>query len=258
MVYRDNGFGDSFAREVLNVMNSKEHKQMFNKKAQFMPEVDFGEEAREEALNRELPERRVEGPVTQTPEMKDWGTPAEPVGGIGEPVVDQIPGVPDQTIDATILKEKADRLMSDPATSPEVLDVANKAAMGKPLTPAEKDLLLTASNKSGKMGKKGQEIELPTDYVVSKSEWDTLPEDKKTFLREKYGDPPWEKQASNVIDTLVVVADYLGEKGFTVSENLADRLIKSVIVEASKKTAAEKCEKCECDPCECDEEEKKD
>lgn len=256
MFKQDNGFGDVFAVEVLK--NMKKNKPLFSKTAQDIDvDLGLGDEARsrDPFAGKEYDTSMSSPGGVEGPTMEGRGRPAEEFGGIGETLVFPDPGVSDQMADMAVLKAKADRLMADPALmeNPALLDVANKAATEQVLTPAEKELLLSASKKM-EMSKKGQELpELPTDYVVSRGEWDSLPEDKKAFLRKKYGPPPWEKtEATNVLDAIVAVADYLGKEGLTASEDLADKLMKSVIVEASLKTAEEKCEKCDSEPCECD------
>lgn len=152
---RDNGFGDAFAQEVLNIMNSKEHKDIF-KKAQYKGELFENEEA----LGRELGDHVPEGPGLETSEMKDWGSKPEQYGGdLGELTFPD-PGVPEENVE--ILKEKAFEVSSDPmlaASNPELMEVAMKAQEGKYLTPAEKDMLLLASKKMN-LNKEGLDVDL--------------------------------------------------------------------------------------------------
>ena len=54
-MYKDNGFGDAFAKEFSDVMNSKEHKAIFEKtaskkEAQLGEVVYFGEEQKKIVL----------------------------------------------------------------------------------------------------------------------------------------------------------------------------------------------------------------
>lgn len=254
---RDNGFGDAFARDVLNIMNSKEHKELFRKNAQLSNLSDMGADEYDPTKNWEHNPSMGTPKGVEGPTMEDRGGPPESVGiGTGGTLVFPDPGVSDQAADMAVLKAKGEQLMADPALmeNPELLDVANKAAMEQPLTPAEKELLLSASKKVN-MKKEGLDVDLGVGDKAKKRELPKhdpskdSPKGVEGVTMEERSKANKEKK-SNVIDTLVVIADYLGEQGFTVSENLADRLIKSVIVEASKDEC--KCEKCKCDPCECD------
>jgi len=311
---RDNGFGDAFAQEVLNVMNSKEHKEIF-KKAQHSL---FGGKAEDyNPLSENDYDPSMHSPKgVQGPEMKDWGTKVEPVGGQDFVFPDE--GVSDEATDAAILEAKADRVFKDPTSPGDVLMVANKVKMGEPLSFEEKELLLNvnASNKRN-LNKEGLDVDLGVkdkakerklkDHKVkdpegvegttmqersqankkdkksssnslynkfaggeevSRTEWATMTLNDKQNYVKMFGYPSWmseeekaefKKEGANVLNTIISLGDYLGENGFVVSEKLADRLMKSFIVEASNKFACDeyKCEKCECDPCDCDEDKKK-
>jgi len=253
---RDNGFGDAFAQEVLNIMNSKEHKEVFAKTAQLGEDSLFGEELTEEALGRGLPERVVEGPVVQTPEMKDWGAPAEPVGGVGETLVFPDPGVDDATADAAVVKAKAFDISQDVTLPGDVAAAAAKAQADMPLSAEEKALIMsytpgaTASNKED-MQKAAEEKEWEK-YGISEEEWANMTEFEKEIARKTH-----KKGSGDIMTMIVAVGDLLGKGNYPITEKIADRLLNSFIVEASNKTAGDKCKECECEPCECEKEEDK-
>jgi len=272
---KDNGFGDAFAREVLNVMNSKEHKAIFSKTAQVDTDrvdmggidVDLGGDVKEKALSRSSLGDATYDPTLYSPTPEGSGmnratTDSVTGEGLGETFVFPDPGVSDQDADMAVLEQKAKDLMADPfgpaMGDPSLAEIANKAMTGQLLTPAEKDLLLSVSaSAKSTMGKKGQEHPKIPDFPFSKSEWESLPDQHKKVVVKKFGPPPWEKEAASVLNTLVAVADFFGNKGFVVSEKLTDRLIKSFVVEASSKATCKKCEKEKC-KCKCEEDKKKE
>lgn len=88
------------------------------------------------------------------------------------------------------------------------------------------------------------------------------PEDVVSALKSLNSKKPPQATASDAINVLVKVADYLGENGYRMSEAIADNLIKSIIIEAKKKDKKEKIKKMkECledeDSKECKKEKKK-
>jgi len=268
MINRDNGADEFFVKEILNIMNSKEHKELFSKTAQavdfkgFDVDLGLGEEARDREVLKDLYDPTLHSPTDEGAGMNRSETDSVTGRGLDFEMSDyNIPKVTDQQFEVAelaSLMEKTNVLLQDPALGSDVATIAAKFQMGGAVSSAEKELLLSeyekamrlSASKKTDMNKQSQELPELSDFPVSKTEWDRLSEDKKVFLRGKYGTPPWEK-AANVVNYLVVVADYLGDKGFKVSESIADRLIKSVIVESSRKLAG-KCCKCKEEDCECE------
>ena len=265
----DYNFGDTLAGEMEKIMNSDEHKQLFNKTAQdWKPDFSTGVDPNAPEYKRSL---RDHDPTLSSPTgvgnpnlTNRQYNPKGGQGGTGEPMTFGDPGASDQDVDMAILEQKAKRLVDnyapdDPSAPMEKIMVAQKLLSGQTLSPEEKALLKSA-----------QQVPPFQKYPVSKSEWDKLRDDQKAKLRDTDGPPPWEKKkktASNLLETLVKVADYLGQKGYTVSEAAADRLINTLILEAAKKEKKEKkekeckeCKECKkpCDKCKCDDKKKKD
>jgi len=272
---RDNGFGDAFAREVLNVMNSKEHKAIFSKTAHVDMgglNVDMG--LPEEGFDRDLGEHEVGSPkpgavsgLSMNKRTLTPGTMADR-GGIGEPILNVAPGTPNEVAEKAYYEDKGNRLMSDPALAPELIDVANKAAMGQPLSAEEKALLSSAAKKY-EMAKSGGDVKnFKEDAKKEKDKSQAgMTEYEKELAEKTKKDKDLNKSEASVsmIDTLVAIADNLADKGLTVSEKLADRLIRSIVAEASVKTAGDDekcddkcCKKCKCEPCECKKNKEKD
>lgn len=256
MVKVDNTFGDSLAAEMSKIIKSDKHKNMFTKNAQI--NTTPSEEALEYnplAGKEHEVSSPASGAVSGVPMEERPYTPGTMSGrgGVGENMVfDPTGKVPEGELSRVMVEEKAKEVVSDPAASTEEIYVADKVLKGNPISRSELDILQMASVKLS-LRKTSQKLPEIQDYPVSKSEWDRLDDEKKAFLRKKYGDPPWEKKASLLIE-MVKIADALGKYGYMISEKFADKMINTFLVESG--------EKCECtcknkEKCTCGAKEKK-
>jgi hypothetical protein len=238
----DYNFGDALAGDMEKIMESDEHKQMFNKIAIDLSPSSHGFDPDSPEAVRGLSDRMLAGPkgVGGTP-MKDRPyTPGAMPGQNGLTMVDQPDNVSDQDADAALLESEQEKLDS-------LLESRNSNE--------ETDLL--------KSSQQVPNAKLKTTFPVSKAEWDKLKDWQKESIRKKDGPPPWEDKfaSDSLLETLVKVADFLGKEGFDVSEAAADRLITTLILEAAKKDkkdkkekAVKECKECKkpCDKCKCE------
>lgn len=241
---------DSLASDMESVMNSAEHKEMFKKEAQIagahQPGATTGISVPGgQSQSTSTQGKGGAGTVTQV-------APGGPAGNIPSQV-DPTKPIKSTTPTGTLL-EQLQKVKDNPGlagiSGGEQLaaKILDGNASPDELTKLSPQLtgLLSAIGKPSSGGA----------AQTAMSELFNLNETQRLAKSQQKAIAPAISEVE-MINTLVKMANLLGENEFVLSEAIADNLIQSIIVEAKKKDKKKKkmkkdeCPECKCEPCEC-------
>lgn len=211
--YKSSGLGDAIASEMMKVMDSDEHKALFQKKAS----------VKKEAQDPNDPLAMMEGKSTtglgsgKAPTLTDETAKYVAQGGGSQTAAQGTPGTPGAHISGTYTPKSGP---SGVAGTQESYSASKSQRPGNPLA-----------------------IKTPTGVPL-----DTTDQSVTTPSTT-----PQNATASAMIESIIRVAEYCDEKGMKLSEKYATRLLQSIIVEAKKAKKCKECDECgeKSDNCKC-------
>lgn len=252
MTFKNDQFSaDALAAAMENVLGSAEHKEMFKKEAQVagqhMPGAATGIST-------------TPGTPTSTSTQGKGGagtTYVSDPGQAGTGAMAPTAGEAKQTQQWSKLSGDLQSQLEQIVAQPHLAGISGAEQLAANILAGKASVQDLTSSKSKEMA----------GLLSALGVKPNSPEEKPMLaqLNSINNNPPKKIADLDIINTLVKIADYLGDNEYLFSEAIADDLIKSIIVEAKKKGKKDKkfnkkmkkdmpnvCKECKCDPCDCE------